>query len=584
MDRKLARHVRTAGHAAEAVREAARLWTAVVESMETALCVVGTDGTLLAHNRAWRELHQKLGGSPGHVHDGTRYLDALERARAMRGPVESMGPSLEMELADVLAGRTRELTLALDASNGGPAGPLRVRASRLRGSVEFLLLEHELLDEASAFDRGHAEMFRLLAKSMPSVMYRVEVVDGVRRFLYVSPAVEELFEVTAEAVYADADALWNQVVELDRSSSFQSLHTASPTAPRELDFRVRTPSGEEKWVHSIARPHRDEHGHVSWIGVLSDITARRRAEQRLSESESTYRTLFETVAQGVVYQDREGRITAANPSAQRILGLTLDQMQGKTSIDPRWRAIREDGTDLPGEEHPAMLALRSAEAVRDVVMGVCRLDGTRVWILVNAIPLSRDGRVEQVYASFEDITERVELAKELKRQATTDFVTGIANRRSFMERLHQELERARRHSQVSSVVASLDLDHFKQVNDTHGHSAGDAVLQHFAAEVAREIRGSDFFARTGGEEFSLLLPETTPEQALALAERLRRALAERPALHAGVRLPVSVSIGLAKIEPADTSTDELLARADLALYEAKHAGRDCARYRVRESR
>ena len=551
--------------------------------METALCVVGADGNIVAHNRAWRELHQLLGGSPGYVHDGTRYLDALERASALGHHIESLNSSFETAVADLLSGRVRTLTLELDAREEEPSRSLDVRSSPLRGSAGLLLLEHRLLeaDAAASREHDHAELFRLLANSMPSVMYRVEIVDGARRFLYISPAVEELFEVTEQAVYADADVLWNQVVELDRSTSFHALRTASTSGPRELDFRVRTPSGVEKWVHSIARPHRDERGRLSWIGVLSDITARRRAEQRLLESESTYRTLFETVAQGVVYQDREGRITAANPSAQRILGLTLDQMQGRTSIDPQWRSIREDGSDLPGEEHPAMIALRTGSAVRDVVMGVCRPDGSRVWILVNATPLEREGRVEQVYASFEDITERVELSRELRRQATTDFVTGIANRRSFMERLHQELERVRRHPQVSSVVASLDLDHFKLVNDTFGHSAGDAVLQHFAGEVAREIRASDFFARTGGEEFSLLLPETTPEQALALADRLRRALAERPAFHAGTKLPVSVSIGLAKIESADASTDELLARADLALYDAKHAGRDCARYRLR---
>ena len=565
-------------------REPARVWALAAEALETPLCILNSEGTLVAHNLAWRELHLQSGGSPGFVHEGSNYVDACERmgARPIVGSTENA--TFRSIVGEILGGRRGELFLELASHDGDGPRWLRVRAAPLRGVHGMLVLDHAPAAPREARDarsRDQDELLRRLAAEVPSVMYQVEMNEGVRRFRYVSPAVEDLFEVSAEAVYADADALWNQVLEMDRSRSFHALAAASPGDARELDFRVRTPSGIEKWIHSIARPHVDERGHTTWIGVLSDVTARRHAEQRLAESEETYRTLFETVAQGVVYQDLEGRITAANPSALRILGLSLDQLQGRTSIDPRWRAIREDGSDLPGHEHPAMVALRTGVPVHDVVMGICRPDESRVWILVNAMPLHHEGKLARVYASFEDITERVELAKELRRQATTDFTTGLANRRSFMERLQQEHERVRRHPQVASTVASLDLDHFKQINDTSGHSAGDAVLQHFAAVVKHEIRGADFFARTGGEEFSLLLPETTPEQALALADRLRRALEERPARHAGNELAVRVSIGLARVDPADATTDELLARADLALYEAKHAGRDCVRYRPR---
>jgi PAS domain S-box-containing protein/putative nucleotidyltransferase with HDIG domain len=129
----------------------------------------------------------------------------------------------------------------------------------------------------------------------------------------------------------------------------------------------------------------------------------------LSDSEEQYRTLFETMAQGVVYQDTNGQIIAANPAAQRILGLTLDQMQGRTSLDPRWRAIREDGSDFPGELHPSAIALRTGRDVHGVVHGVFNPadEGFR-WILVNATPQFRVGETEpyQVFTTFEDITER----------------------------------------------------------------------------------------------------------------------------------------------------------------------------------
>lgn len=559
----------------------ARLWHSVAESLPAPMCVLDGEARIASHNNAWRELALQNGGSPGFVHDGASYADACER---MGARLAGAGPGQEpfrRLLQAVVSGRCTEFELELGGGRGVPRWRVHARACALRGSHGLIVIEHVVRAPSESHVREQDGLFARLAESMPGAMYQLEVREQTRHFRYVSPAVQDLFEVSAEAVYADADVLWNQVLELDRGGAIGALAHQPPDAPRELDFRVRTPSGVEKWIHSIARPHRDAEGALSWIGVFSDITARRRAEALLATSEETHRTLFETVAQGVVYQDLDGRITAANPSALRILGLSLDQLQGRTSIDPRWRAIREDGSDFPGAEHPAMVALRTRAPVRDVLMGICRPDGTRVWILVNATPIERDGKLAHVYASFEDITERVELSKELRRQATTDFTTGIANRRSFMERLEQELERVRRHPKISSAVASLDIDHFKLVNDTFGHSAGDAVLQHFAAVLEREVRGSDFVARTGGEEFSILLPETTPAQALSLAERLRRAVASQPALHQGRELSITVSIGIARIEPADTSTDEPLARADLAMYEAKRAGRDAIRFAPR---
>ncbi|NPV87183.1 MAG: PAS domain S-box protein [Anaerolineae bacterium] len=148
-----------------------------------------------------------------------------------------------------------------------------------------------------------------------------------------------------------------------------------------------------------------------------DITAHKQAQADAQRSEALYRQLFETMLEGVVYQDAEGKIFSANPSAERILGLTLDQMAGRTSMDPRWRAVREDGSDLPGEEHPAMVALHSGKPVEGLVMGVFnpRLNETR-WIRVNSIPLFHPGEDKpyQVYSIFNDITEAYQLAKGVK--------------------------------------------------------------------------------------------------------------------------------------------------------------------------
>ena len=139
-----------------------------------------------------------------------------------------------------------------------------------------------------------------------------------------------------------------------------------------------------------------------------DVTERKQTEEALRESESKYRRLFETMVQGIVYQSSNGDIISANPSAERILGLTLDQMQGKSSLDPDWNAIREDGEPLNGEDHPAMVALKTGKVVENFVMGVTNnRSNDRTWISVTATPLFKPGESKpyQVYATFDDITE-----------------------------------------------------------------------------------------------------------------------------------------------------------------------------------
>ena len=148
-----------------------------------------------------------------------------------------------------------------------------------------------------------------------------------------------------------------------------------------------------------------------------DITERKKAEESLRESEEKHRFLFETMVQGVVYQNADGYITSANPEAQKLLGLTLDQMQGRTSMDPRWKAIHEDGSDFPGDTHPSMVALQTGNEVRNVIMGVYHpQENKHRWININAIPQFKSGKKKpfQVYTTFEDINERKKAEKALQ--------------------------------------------------------------------------------------------------------------------------------------------------------------------------
>ncbi|WP_165360839.1 PAS domain S-box protein [Candidatus Chloroploca sp. Khr17] len=186
----------------------------------------------------------------------------------------------------------------------------------------------------------------------------------------------------------------------------------------KLEYRIFTASGDLHWITNYAKFEYDQEGNPLAIsGLIQDITERKRGEEARRESDERYHLLFQHMVQGVVFQQADGQIIHANPSAERILGLTLDQMQGRTSIDPRWHAVQDDRSTFPGEEHPAMVALRTGKPVRDVVMGVYnpQLESYR-WLNINAVPrfLAGGEKPYQVFATFEDITERKEAENKLR--------------------------------------------------------------------------------------------------------------------------------------------------------------------------
>lgn len=555
----------------------------VLDNLSAHVCVLDEAGVVLAANRAWQAFGQRNGQLPGHGSIGSNYLQGCDAAAWLPQPVDARGipPGLfAAQLRAVLAGKLDSFQAEYPCDTvDGPQWFL-ARVSRIAGSQpQRTVVAHDnvtALKQAQDTLRDGEALLLDMAASIPGAMFRMaRVKGGAWHFTYFSPGIWPLFGLTPAQACADIRALGQSILPEDRPQHDETIRNALATGrPFEQEYRIRTADGTVKWVHATAMPHPSQAGDVVWTGLLTDVSARKRLETVVKDSEARYRTLFETVAQGVVYQDAAGRITSANPAAQRILGLTLQQMQGRESIDPRWQAVREDGSPFPGNEHPAMEALRTGAPVRQVVMGVHAPGRGSTWLLVNATPLWRHGAVHEVYASFEDITERVLLSQELKLQASTDDLTGLANRRSLMQRLVLEFDRVQHLPDYTCALLAIDLDLFKLVNDRHGHAAGDAVLQHAAALMRRFTRQHDLAARSGGEEFIVLLPDTGADEAAALAERLRAGLQAQPVDHQGQQLQVTLSVGVSAIQPGDANTDTVLARADAALYQAKAAGRN----------
>lgn len=201
----------------------------------------------------------------------------------------------------------------------------------------------------------------------------------------------------------------------------------------DLHNQIVDKNGRVIWVTTNGIPILDEKGNlVGYRGSDTDITARKKAETALIDSEAENRRLFETMAQGVVYQDRDGAIFKANPAAERLLGLSFEQMIGYKSTDPLWHTIDENGDPFPGELHPAMMALKTGRPVKDVLMGVFNPQKKNyTWILVNAEPEFRAGETApyQVFTTFTDITERKRIEEDLLEQTRLrELIMQIAKR------------------------------------------------------------------------------------------------------------------------------------------------------------
>jgi PAS domain S-box-containing protein len=215
------------------------------------------------------------------------------------------------------------------------------------------------------------------------------------------------------------------------------------------------------------------------------------AAEVLRASEEKYRTLFQTMAQGVVHQSADGKIISANPAAEQILGLTLDEMQGRTSIDPRWRATHEDGSDFPGQTHPAMVALQTGREVRDVVMGVYNpRTESHVWININAVPRIEPGDDKpcQVYTTFDDIT-----ARKRAEQATKKAQAELLDERQH-EKEHAEAELARTRDRLVSATRL-------------------AAIGQVSASIAHDLRNPLGTVRNAAYYLGRRLPKDQPEVA-----------------------------------------------------------------------
>jgi diguanylate cyclase (GGDEF)-like protein/PAS domain S-box-containing protein len=310
--------------------------------------------------------------------------------------------------------------------------------------------------------------------------------------------------------------------------------------------------------------------HLVGVAIQKD-----RVERSLHESEERYRAVVERLTEGIVVQSREGVILACNPSAERILRIDASTAVGQPSRYIK-RLIAENGAEITPENFPAEIVLRTGQPMLDMVVGLEMHEGPMVWVSQNILPIrqrAKGGESDAILISFTDITAVKEAQQRLQFMATHDSLTGLPNRAFLVERLTHTLTLAHRQDHRVAVLF-LDLDRFKNVNDTIGHEAGDEVLRTVAARLNSCVRESDTLARLGGDEFVVLAEGFDDAGYLTtLAERILSAISE-PFRLQGYEYYLGVSIGVS-VYPEDGEDGITLLRcADSAMYSAKESGRN----------
>ncbi|WFM70701.1 EAL domain-containing protein [Halomonas sp. CKK8] len=435
---------------------------------------------------------------------------------------------------------------------------------RLEGDLRRRLVERE---QARRAVQDREARLQALVGSIQDMIF---VFDAEGRFVYVHA-------LDPDQLVGDVDDLlqrhYRDVLSTDVAQRFdQALAELKATGePVETEYRV-TLAGVPRDFQAIISPLAEEgEGFSGVLAVVREVTQSRATEAQLRIAATAFETHM-----GMVITDAEGRILKVNDTFTRITGYAEAEVLGRNPsllssgrhdeafYRHLWESVRENGS-WQGE---IWNRRRNGEVFPE-------------WLTISAV---RDeaGELTHYVATFSDITQRKAAEEEVHQLAFYDPLTGLPNRRLMLDRLEGALKNSYRSDQFGALLY-LDLDNFKQVNDTLGHHAGDQLLQQVASRLGGVLRASDTLARLGGDEFAVLLHDLgrDPQRVAAVTERIANKLLgvlQAPIGLAGSSVTMTGSIGITLYRDHATTLDEILQQADMALFQAKRAGRDTLRF------
>lgn len=405
------------------------------------------------------------------------------------------------------------------------------------------------------------------------------VVDGV----YITSREGDIIEVNPALVemlgYASAEELKRAgrttmlyVNPIDRERVFARLEAQGIV--RNFESRLRRKDGNEIVVLENSRALYDDNGNViAHEGTITDITERKYAETRVFEEKERAQVTLQSIGDAVVTTDAEGRVDYINPVAQDLTGLEIRNARGRpiaeimTIVNEHTRA---------SVENPVLRCLREGRVIALAENSVLvNHHGTEIPIQDSAAPIrDRIGNIIGAVMVFHDVSRESRLFRQLSYQASHDSLTGLINRREFENKLISALESTYTHNEQSHALLYVDLDQFKVVNDTFGHTAGDELLRQISELVQLNIRSTDVLGRLGGDEFGILLERCSQERAIDIAEAIRSAVESHRFSWQDGFTSVRCSIGVVMIDANCNSVATVMSSADVACYSAKDMGRN----------
>lgn len=355
-------------------------------------------------------------------------------------------------------------------------------------------------------------------------------------------------------------------------------HEVIASGQPKLDFEEpgRSSDGADLWFQTSKVPLIDADGCITGVlGVYTDITRQKQTEAALRDSELKLRLLFEEMREGVVLT-RQGRVTFANPYMAYLLDLAdAYQLIGRDLLD---FLIGE--SQIAVQRDPARPHSRHTDTSDLVELAFRRFDGTLRWFEVSSRMVELSGQPYEL-GIYRDITGRKRTADQIRHLAYHDALTGLPNRMLLLDRLGQALATAAR-ADHKIVLLFLDLNFFKRINDSLGHTVGDICLRSLAQRLLGVIRQEDTLARLGGDEFLILLPNARSVQdAIRVAEHILQTLAH-PLPVMGHDIQLSASIGISIFPDDGQDSETLIHAADMAMYRAKKLGRSCYQFHQAE--
>jgi diguanylate cyclase (GGDEF)-like protein/PAS domain S-box-containing protein len=450
-----------------------------------------------------------------------------------------------------------------------PATPNTEDIERITFAANLAAIAIENRNTREALLRRERE-FRTLAENAPINIARYDV-DG--RLIYLNPRFANTLALPEKALLGKKPVDWPDSPNLDNMQrAVNQTARSGEEFSLEIEVPVKDGGMQTHILHMMAE--RDATGAV--VGVLAtgqDISERKQLEQKLAEQENEFRTLAENMPINIARFNLDGRLIYNNSKHHTCFPLPIEKILGIKATQ---------GVSQPYVEiiEKSVLQTLQSGVERSFEIEIPVREGNYVTYLITMVAERDTSGTIGVLATGLDISERKQLQRELERQARRDFLTGLYNRRYFIELAKKELSRLKRYGGELSLIM-FDIDFFKQINDTYGHTTGDIVLQKIAKISRDALREVDIVGRLGGEEFVVLLPQTNRQQALEAAERLRLVLeAGVVKLENGTTVLFTASLGVLTVSlgkdrrSVNISIDDLLNRVDKALYKAKQSGRN----------